>query len=245
MKRLLLALLVCTGCDKLFGVERIDLGIDAASCDPFNEDGDRFGNACDACPADADDGTDVDADEIGDLCDPDRMMAGDRMVLFDGFDTNVNPWTITGGWQRQNGAFELGTTSDSRVELSPVSARVPTMLAVIPTYSVISNGGITIFGSMGGSDVRCSVTGTPGNETLSISAFLINDNKPLTGTGPLRIYGGQRRDGHYYCRARHGANFDVDVTSAVSDQIRTIDKIGIVTSQTSATVTSVTLYDVP
>jgi hypothetical protein len=131
------------------------------------------------------------------------------------------------------------------VELSPVSARVPTVLAFIPTYSITSNGNVTIFGSMGGSEVRCTVTGTPGNETLSMSAFLISGSTPLTGSGPLRIYGGQRRDGHYYCRARHGDNFDVEVLSIGADEVRTIDKIGITTSQTSATVTSVTLYDVP
>src|SRR5688572_19079648 len=50
----------------------------------YNEDGDAFGDACDACPPHADN-SDDDGDGVGNLCDPNPAAAGEQIVLFEGF----------------------------------------------------------------------------------------------------------------------------------------------------------------
>jgi hypothetical protein len=71
---------------------------DTANTDQFNEDGDRFGDACDLCPQLADTAStaplDMDGDRIGDACDPHPGMK-DSVWLFDGFHTHP-PGSPTG-----------------------------------------------------------------------------------------------------------------------------------------------------
>jgi len=235
-----IALLLLTGCDVVLGLEKVPA---PPPCDPFDEDGDGFGNACDACPADSDDGADGDMDLVGDACDPDRTAAGDQLRFFDGFDSNANAWMITAGdWHLEGGAFVVATPSSSRVEL-PVAAMMPTVEAIIPTYT--GDGTVSLFGASGLSELRCSVSMTAGAESLKMQAFLVNMEKPIPATtGPLRLVGGQHHDGTFYCRARHGDNFDIEVATAVAPK-QAIDKIGLLTDQASATVTSITVYEVP
>jgi hypothetical protein len=71
-----------------------------------NEDGDRFGDACDPCPpfADGDPIDDTDGDNVSALCDPFPNTPGDAIVVFAGFSsgappgvTQLGPWTYTAG----------------------------------------------------------------------------------------------------------------------------------------------------
>jgi hypothetical protein len=240
-----LAIALLTGCDVVVGIDKVGAPPDAPACDRFDEDGDGFGNACDLCPADRDDGTDTDVDRVGDACDPERADGVDRIAFFDGFDANTNPWVITAGdWQLQNGAFVVPTATTSRVELA-LAGSIPTVEAIIPTYMIDDTGSVGLFGASGVSQLRCSVTMTAGVESLRMEAFLLNAEKPIPATaGPLRLSGGQHHDGTFYCRARHGDNFDVELmTGTFAPQA--IDKIGLITTLASATVTSITFYDVP
>lgn len=248
MKRAILALLACTGCDALFGLDRVAL-VDGGSGDGStcvgDEDCDGTLNADDFCPADADErGEDDDDDGVGNACDPDRLVTGNHIALFDPFDTNANAWSIKSGqWERRNGAFNLVAPGDSRVELA-VNVTTPSVEAIIPTYTLVGNGNVHIFGAMTGSELKCSVAMGATGEVLQMDAFLVHKEIDLPGTGVLRIQGGQLQDGTFYCHARHGANFDVELTSG-GPVGQAIDKIGIGTSQSSAIVTSIALYDVP
>ena len=106
-------------------------------------------------------------------------------------------------------------------------------------------GSVAVFGTSNNVDLLCSVVHKPdGSELLQITSFLLNVTTPLTGTGTLRIQGGQLQDGSFYCRARHGTNFDAVVMSGPIGP-QTIDHIGMLTSSGAATVTSITLFDVP
>ena len=96
-----------------------------------------------------------------------------------------------------------------------------------------------------GSELKCTVVhNTDGSEFLQITALFLNMQTQLTGAGTLRIEGGQHQDGTFYCRARHGSNFDAVVMST-PNPAQTINHIGMLTSSGSTTVTSITLFDVP
>jgi hypothetical protein len=244
--RLAALLLVCTACDVVFHIDHFD-HTDASACAIGDEDCDGRDNATDVCPADADPTqADDDNDGVGDACDPDRNMSDNRIQLFDGFDTNANPWSITkGGWLLAGGAFTQPTVGDARVELA-VTATTPSVEAIIPQLDTTGNGSVAVFGGMGLSELRCTVVHdqATGAEMLQMTAFAISMQTELTGTGTLRVQGGQHQDGTFYCRARHGANFDAVLTTGSVGAV-TIDHIGLVTSGASATVSSITLFNVP
>jgi len=57
-----------------------------ANADQGNEDGDKFGDVCDPCPIEANDTpSDPDGDGVADSCDPMPNMAGNQILLFEGF----------------------------------------------------------------------------------------------------------------------------------------------------------------
>jgi len=69
--------------------------------DQANEDGDRFGDACDPCPPFPDmvPPTDSDNDGVSDACDPRPSTPGDKIFLFEGFHHGVpTTWIKTGTW---------------------------------------------------------------------------------------------------------------------------------------------------
>ena len=79
------------------------------NADQRDHDGDGHGDACDHCPhlADATD-PDSDGDGVGDACDPRPTIAGDRVVLWEGFYTadSLAAWSTggaAGNWHWSNG----------------------------------------------------------------------------------------------------------------------------------------------
>ena len=118
--KLVVLLFACTACDVVLGTKhsissRMRPGVTAG-----DEDCDGQLDAVDICPADADVATvDDDADVVGDACNPNSGKSGNRIVLFDGFNDNSQPWTIkSGGWQLGAGAFTQPVIGDARVELA-------------------------------------------------------------------------------------------------------------------------------
>lgn len=72
----------------------------------FDEDLDRIGDDCDACPIAPPPATpDPDGDDLDSPCDPDPSTPGDRIVVFNGFNDPALPmgWRSTAGWQLRGG----------------------------------------------------------------------------------------------------------------------------------------------
>jgi hypothetical protein len=123
--RTALALLaVLTGCNQVWGLER---GVEIDGCptppDPafHDEDGDGLDDTCDNCPTvrNADQSDELDADGVGDLCDPHPFAAGDKLALLITFDEpgGAARWqTKGGGWSIANGDLNHPATSDSGFE---------------------------------------------------------------------------------------------------------------------------------
>jgi hypothetical protein len=70
--------------------------------DQHDEDHDAFGDACDGCPHRVDTGADRDADGVGDACDPNPDVKGDRIAFFDPFTGPRPVWDLTNGWTYAN-----------------------------------------------------------------------------------------------------------------------------------------------
>src|SRR4051812_8018727 len=67
----------------------------------FDEDGDGIGDECDACPIGKPPASaEADGDGVDSPCDPDPRTAGDKIVLFNGFNGPLPTGaTMTAGWQ--------------------------------------------------------------------------------------------------------------------------------------------------
>jgi hypothetical protein len=88
----------------------------------YNEDGDARGDVCDNCPHVDNDGQESgDGDAVGDACDPYPGLAGDAIVLFDGFHgtTRAPAWTAAVGadtWTVGGGALhQTATTREEKI----------------------------------------------------------------------------------------------------------------------------------
>ncbi|MBP9207995.1 MAG: hypothetical protein KBG28_28775 [Kofleriaceae bacterium] len=87
----------------------------AAGCTATpDEDGDQVGNACDVCPHRPDPGQlDGDGDGVGDACDPHPTEAGDRLLLFAGFDQDAGGLVLDPGWEVRAGRLVDTISADS------------------------------------------------------------------------------------------------------------------------------------
>jgi len=108
--------------------------VDTANPDQANEDGDAFGDACDPCPPFADQVPVADADDDGvaDACDPFPTTPGDKIALFDGFNTSPAAADVDGTWSF-DGAARVTSSLD---EESAVTWVVPAAAQQIVSTSV-------------------------------------------------------------------------------------------------------------
>jgi hypothetical protein len=105
---------------------------DAANPDQGNEDGDRFGDVCDPCPIEANNTpSDPDGDGVADGCDPRPGMAGDKIVLFEGFHHGVPfNWRVIGTAQPVGDDVSLTSVGGNHT-------------AIVPPGVMLGNGTLT------------------------------------------------------------------------------------------------------
>lgn len=86
-----------------------------ANVDQANEDGDKFGDACDPCPVEANDlPSDPDGDGVADGCDPHPNIAGDKIVVFEGFANGIpTAWDAVGTTSTATGTVTLTTMANN------------------------------------------------------------------------------------------------------------------------------------
>lgn len=109
----------------------------------FDEDGDLRGDACDPCPVSRPPASpDRDTDGVDSPCDPDPTIDGNKIILFDGFNSGAVPT----GWRAENGTW---TVRGGEATFAPTDANLdasltapialPTRhLAVLSSYRVDS-----------------------------------------------------------------------------------------------------------
>lgn len=86
-----------------------------------DEDGDKIGDECDACPISPPPAvSDPDGDAVDAPCDPDPRTPGDKIVLWNGFNAGLpNDWLRepnAGTWQVTGGELVMTPTSTSAIE---------------------------------------------------------------------------------------------------------------------------------
>jgi hypothetical protein len=105
----------------------------------YDEDLDGYGDDCDACPIAPPPATpDRDGDEVDSPCDPDPTTAGDRIVVFTGFNEPTLPATFkaTTGWMFQGGEAKVTAGPTTTETLSAPMPLVSSHIAILARYRV-------------------------------------------------------------------------------------------------------------
>jgi hypothetical protein len=184
--------------------------------DQSDEDRDGLGDVCDPCPP-FDANGDEDNDGVGDGCDPHPLVAGDRIVAFEGFARPLPASWTTSGMVVVAGGRALAMASEATSAVisldSPAAARVEirasmTLLQITATADTL--GGIGVMDRLEpGTDkaIVCQLVGLSNGtqEELRIfntaTAATVN-NAPHAFDPGLPTELRMRRDGtNYLCRA--------------------------------------------
>ncbi|HEY5926640.1 MAG TPA: thrombospondin type 3 repeat-containing protein, partial [Kofleriaceae bacterium] len=130
-----------------------------ANANQANEDADTFGDACDLCPP-ATDNTDGDGDGVGDACDPNPTVGGDRIVVFESFDSGIPAgWTANGNYTTSGGKL-LSTVSDGNqntLVMPAMTSTRQTMYAQMTLTGIVSGQSGGALGIVDRFDTNASV----------------------------------------------------------------------------------------
>jgi hypothetical protein len=140
-----------------------------------DEDGDGIGDECDACPIAAPGVADADGDAVAAPCDPDTRTPGDRILLFNGFNTAVAG--AGPAWKFQNGEA-IVTAGDAGEYLVLPLAATSNHIAVFTSYQIDASsttaatadaavGSRTVL-PLGSSEVRCGGSRASGTDQVLV-----------------------------------------------------------------------------
>ena len=180
-----------------------DVANNSATDMQFNEDGDKFGDACDKCPQLVDNtNADTDGDGIGDACDP-RPTIPDAIALYEGFHAGLPAaWGKSSHWTYMADSVQATSTGNTGDDgeyldtpfvskLNPpdnftISATV-TIVATVTNNSGDHSAGVEAFDAKAlnnnGAGVRCGLEHFDGQgPTLFLVDDLSNPNLEKTAT---------------------------------------------------------------
>jgi hypothetical protein len=140
----------------------------------YDEDADGFGDECDACPISRPPTkADADGDAVDSPCDPDTSTAGDKIVVFNGFNTAL-PTGTSSAWTVSNGEAVMTPVNPATLEQLTVKLPTPSnRVTILAAYRVeatpaapITEAGVTGLSilPMGNTVVRCGATRSLGDQ---------------------------------------------------------------------------------
>ncbi len=143
-----------------------------AACGTHDKDGDGINDGCDNCPniANPTQAHILDADAVGDACDPDNSRF-DTQILFEGFYTAPMSWVLPNGWSVNNGTLvgvSSGTTIAYRDVALPADVTVVTGGSLTVTSGGAPNIAVVARQTNGGDYYRCSALDVRGELAKSV-----------------------------------------------------------------------------
>lgn len=160
----------------------------------FDEDGDKIGDECDACPISAPPSApDPDGDAVDAPCDPDPRTAGDKIVVWNGFNAALpGDWLrepSAGAWQVTGGELVMTPTSTTAVE--QVTVPLPQLsrsmailsgfrIAAISSGAVQADAGVIALNRlpMGDTNSRCGSSRNIDGDEVKVEFSATVNTKP-------------------------------------------------------------------
>ena len=153
-----------------------DAMIDAnAACGTNDHDGDGIGDGCDNCPhiANANQAHVMDADAVGDACDPDNARM-DTQVLFEGFYATPTSWVLPSGFTISSGKL-VGIAGGGSAIAAYRDVALPQNVTVVTAGSLTDvSGGLPNISVVtrlegGGDYYRCAALDSRGELVRSVA----------------------------------------------------------------------------
>jgi hypothetical protein len=215
--------------------------------DQANEDGDKFGDACDLCPTVADDlNTDSDGDGVGDACDPNRMVPGDKIVLFESFHAQAVPnWVRSTDWTVADDAVHVVApmtddkflvptfdssainpdhiTMSAAVTIEQVSGASDNYIELALPYDTTDPSGIDCSLHQGGTDI-------PGRDAVLYDDFALKviDLEPLGWeTNMTYTIMANRRGASYVCNVIDPMGHATQVAGTTMTSLGTLSPVAV------------------